>query len=294
MRPSAGPTFETAIPPLESAKPQSGAPPPPSFDIVRVENGHAVIAGQATPGATVSVLDHGALVGQTTATPQGQWVLTPESTLTPGTHEFTLTEQLPDGSKVQSGGQLVMLVPEPTKEGAQRGALAVVIPKAGASKVLQTPGTPSQSGATVDLAVIDYDQAGRLVLSGHAKPGDLVQAYLDDQLIGKGAADEKGAWQLTPDKPIEPGTYRLRLDELDAGGQVVARIEVPFERAQPSDILPAGQRIVVQAGNSLWRIARHNYGEGLRYTLIYEANRGQIRNPDLIYPGQVFAVPAGK
>jgi nucleoid-associated protein YgaU len=71
----------------------------------------------------------------------------------------------------------------------------------------------------------------------------------------------------------------------------VGRIEVPFERAQPSEILPAGQRIVVQPGNSLWRIARHNYGEGLRYTLIYEANRGQIRDPDLIYPGQVFVMP---
>jgi nucleoid-associated protein YgaU len=29
----------------------------------------------------------------------------------------------------------------------------------------------------------------------------------------------------------------------------------------------------------------------LRYTVIYEANRTQIRNPDLIYPGQVFAIP---
>jgi len=47
----------------------------------------------------------------------------------------------------------------------------------------------------------------------------------------------------------------------------------------------------VQPGNSLWRIARRVYGRGTRYTVIYEANRKSIRDPDLIYPGQVFIVP---
>jgi len=50
---------------------------------------------------------------------------------------------------------------------------------------------------------------------------------------------------------------------------------------------------VVQPGNSLWRLARESYGDGLRYTVIYEANKDQIANPDLIYPGQVFSIPAG-
>ena len=50
---------------------------------------------------------------------------------------------------------------------------------------------------------------------------------------------------------------------------------------------------MVQPGNSLWKLARESYGEGVRYTIIYEANKEQISNPDLIYPGQVFAVPTG-
>ena len=54
---------------------------------------------------------------------------------------------------------------------------------------------------------------------------------------------------------------------------------------------PADQAFIVQPGNSLWRIARRSYGAGLRYTVIYEANRSQIRRPDLIYPGQVFTIP---
>ncbi|MEL7488070.1 MAG: LysM peptidoglycan-binding domain-containing protein, partial [Pseudomonadota bacterium] len=48
---------------------------------------------------------------------------------------------------------------------------------------------------------------------------------------------------------------------------------------------------IVQPGNSLWRIARRAYGSGFQYTVIYEANADQIRDPDLIYPGQIFEVP---
>lgn len=50
--------------------------------------------------------------------------------------------------------------------------------------------------------------------------------------------------------------------------------------------------ITVQPGFTLWAIARQNYGNGLLYVRVYEANKDQIRDPDLIYPGQVFTVPA--
>ena len=52
-----------------------------------------------------------------------------------------------------------------------------------------------------------------------------------------------------------------------------------------------GGSYTVKPGNSLWFLARQSYGEGTRYTMIYQANRGHIRNPDLIYPGQVFLIP---
>jgi hypothetical protein len=76
----------------------------------------------------------------------------------------------------------------------------------------------------------------------------------------------------------------------------------PFQRAAPEDIdppaCPAGregearaQIITVQPGNSLWRISREHYGEGVRYVQIYQANVDQIRDPDLIYPGQIFVLP---
>ncbi len=54
---------------------------------------------------------------------------------------------------------------------------------------------------------------------------------------------------------------------------------------------PAVQIVTVQPGSTLWAIARDNYGEGLLYLRVFEANKEKILNPDLIYPGQVFSIP---
>jgi len=72
---------------------------------------------------------------------------------------------------------------------------------------------------------------------------------------------------------------------------VVARLETPFSRA--GFVLPGGDQalVIVQPGNSLWRIARRVYGGGVEYVTIFQANRDQIRDPDLIYPGQIFVLP---
>jgi len=51
------------------------------------------------------------------------------------------------------------------------------------------------------------------------------------------------------------------------------------------------QTATVEKGNSLWRISRGTLGRGIRYTEIYAANAAQIRDPKLIYPGQVFVIP---
>ena len=78
---------------------------------------------------------------------------------------------------------------------------------------------------------------------------------------------------------------------MTASGQVVARIELPFIRAVPIMGLPKDSVVIIQPGNNLWRIASRVYGSGFRYTEIYQANSDQIRDPDLIYPGQVFGLP---
>jgi nucleoid-associated protein YgaU len=59
----------------------------------------------------------------------------------------------------------------------------------------------------------------------------------------------------------------------------------------PSALILPRTTTVVSPGDSLWRISRNTYGAGMRYAVVYRANRDQIRNPDRIYPGQVFVLP---
>ena len=54
---------------------------------------------------------------------------------------------------------------------------------------------------------------------------------------------------------------------------------------------PLIRAVTVQKGDTLWAISRSRYGDGLLYVRVFQANREAIRNPDLIYPGQVFALP---
>lgn len=55
---------------------------------------------------------------------------------------------------------------------------------------------------------------------------------------------------------------------------------------------PSGQNYTVKRGDCLWNIAKRFYGNGAKYTTIYNANRSKIRNPNLIYPGQVIWIPS--
>ena len=57
-------------------------------------------------------------------------------------------------------------------------------------------------------------------------------------------------------------------------------------------VLPKIATTTVSRGDSLWRLSRLRYGVGTRYAVIYKANREQIRNPNLIHPGQIFVLPA--
>tara|TARA_R110000868_G_scaffold231583_2_gene485000 strand:- start:530 stop:1618 length:1089 start_codon:yes stop_codon:yes gene_type:complete len=271
----------------------------PSFDIVRVNpQGDTVIAGRAAPDSETTVMQGDKVIGRARADKRGEWVLIPEEPIAPGTHSLTITSRTEAGGEVSSDQSVVVVVPERGKDVAgrpaseQSGSLAVAVPKqgGGAPVVLQTPGGVGDSELSLDA--IDYGDGGRNVaLSGRAPPGAEVRVYLDNKFIGRAVADDKGVWRLSPGIDIDPGLYRMRVDRVGPAGKVVARVELPFSRAEPVRNLAEGTVIFVQPGNSLWRLARRSYGEGLRYTEIYQANRDQIRDPDLIYPGQVFVVP---
>ncbi len=270
-----------------------------SFDVVRVApDGTTVIAGRTLPGAEVTVRAGEEVLGTVIADARGEWVLVPVARLKSGAVELSQEVRAPGEATAKRSEQVVVVVvPERDEAGPSAGAgqpvLVLRSTAGGTTEVLQGPAPELAAAATGGLSVsaVDYDEQGNIVLSGLAPPGASVRAYIDDRVVGTARADETGRWRLEPAAQVAPGAHGLRVDQIGAGGEVALRIEVPFSRAVPGTIAVAAGSIVVQPGNSLWRIARAVYGAGTRYTVIYQANREQIRDPDEIYPGQVFALP---
>ena len=297
--------------------PVAAQPVAPRFDVARVgAPGMLVTAGRAVPGAEVSLLEGGPEggreIGRARADGRGEWVILPTDPLAPGMRELSLVARLAGGEPVPSADTVLLLVPDPPVALAQGGAtvaihpaapagtggLAVLLPptagRDAAPRLLQGPaaGAPEAAGRQrLGLDVVDYDEAGGMRFAGSAPPGARVRVYVGREHAGDAVADPTGRWTLTPGQQPSIGRHTLRVDQLAAAGSVAARIELPFQRDAAADDLLRDGRVIVQPGFSLWRIARRVYGRGMRYTVIYGANRDQIREPGLIYPGQVFAVP---
>jgi len=161
--------------------------------------------------------------------------------------------------------------------------------------LLQRPspdiGILAEDGLSLDL--IDYDREGRIDFAGRGLPGNSIVAYVNGVMVGRATVDPDGTWRLVPGNAIAPGVYKLRIVQLDTKGNMLSELETPFSMADfESPDLGEGL-VIVQPGNSLWRISKRIYGAGVQYRVIYDANDALIRDPDLIYPGQIFVVPQG-
>ena len=327
-RPSAGPskagTSPAGAPASQPSAGTSAAPAPagerdedpgPEIDIVRVDpRGNAAIAGRARPGAEIEVGDGTTIIGSTRANEEGEWVIVPEP-LAPGDTILTLRQTDRDGAVSESPDAIIIGITPPAADGTASSPLAAVVPRAGdpalsrPTRVIQVPqaasgdpqdrdvqryreadgSTGAPSPVTVDT--VDYDEDGNVVLGGRAEPDATVQVYVDNRLSGTGKANDTGEWVHRSPQPISPGTHELRIDQVTESGAVVHRVVLPFVRAVPFRSLPGQRVVIIQPGNNLWTIAYRVYGTGTRYTTIYQANADQIRDPDLIYPGQVFGLP---
>jgi nucleoid-associated protein YgaU len=201
--------------------------------------------------------------------------------------------QYVDGRAPVTSDQIVLaIVPDQKQSGPKEKTLVMFAPPSGTATLVQPPtsvGVP-KSGDLV-MSTLYYDEDGRVTVTGKATPGAVVRAYINDEMVAEGQAAADGSWRLVPAKPVEPGKYKLRLDRVAKDGKPAARLELAFERIVVRPAAGNSERLVVVRGDSLWNIARAHYGNGFQHTLIYSANKDQIREPDLIYPGQVFSLP---
>jgi len=289
------PLLGEASPPLTLAQvlPPGEAPAPdqivPSFDLVRVSpDGSAVIAGRAAPGANVQVFSGTIPVAEVIASARGEFVVFLDAPGAP-----TLDLQIPDRPE---GAQLVVsqddIIILPAAPDAESSAPTVLHRTPDAVQIIQPAGPAIPSNVSLDL--VSYAASGAVQLAGRGQPGNVARIYTDGRLAGEAIIANGGNWALEI-SDIAEGRYVLRVDEISPEGEVQSRTESPFQRQFPAADMPEtfsqGAKIIVQPGNTLWLMAAEAYGDGDAYSQIFSANQDAIRDPNLIYPGQIFSIP---
>lgn len=302
----------------------------PQFDTFRVEvDGRMVIAGRAEPGQVVDIMLAGEAIERVTADASGSFVAFPMAGSSDAPRRLSLLAD-PDGAQLTSETSyivapiaapvVVAVAPESdevedvntsdTPSLTEPPVIADVLPiaptpptvlQADADGVRVLQSGPALASPNVALDAITYDPEGEVQLAGRATGDGAVQIYIDNEPVTASPVTEGGDWQI--DLPsIDTGVYTLRIDEVDTDGEVVSRIETPFKREVAADVAAVlaeetardGFEIAVktvQPGATLWAIAEENLGNGILYVEVFEANQDLIRDPNLIYPGQIFRIP---
>jgi nucleoid-associated protein YgaU len=321
------PPIVPAAPPVPATPPAASVSAPgPAFDIVNVDpSGEAVIAGRAAPNAKVELHDGGKTIAEATADAAGQFVIIPPA-LAPGDHSLSLAA---GDDKAQQAISNTVAVSVPAQEAKAAAAgppeakttIAAAVP---ANPNVEPPvlgirtlATPAPiSGARVAIQSVEAEAPGGLVAKGSAQPNTTLRLYLNQADVAEAKTQSDGRWSLTIKSGMSPGGYVVQADEINpSGATIVASANTPFDypdmptppalqaaatpaSAEPTSAPSPADPVVasiqtkrVVTGHTLWALSQTYYGDPTRYPTIVEANRAQIRNPNVIFPGQVFVVP---
>ncbi|MEP1963293.1 LysM peptidoglycan-binding domain-containing protein [Tateyamaria sp.] len=239
------------------------------------------------------------------ATDDGPEPAAPEQVVTedapePAAPEQVATDDAPESAapeQVATDDAPEVAAPEQVASNDTSEAAAPLVLKSTAEGVEVLSNARPEVLENIALDTISYSVEGEVQLAGRAQSeAEVVRVYVNNRPIADLDVDTNGDWRGELPQ-IDTGVYTLRVDELDQAGEVTSRVETPFRREDPAILAQsdneaeAAKRITVQAGNSLWAIARDRYGEGRLYVQLFEANKDRIRDPDLIFPGQVFDLP---
>jgi nucleoid-associated protein YgaU len=226
--------------------------------------------------------------------------------------EDTVTETADAGAGTQNTGadtEEAVVAAESTSEEAtetpaENQQVAILRSGEDGVELVQSPSEENSAPQQVELETIGYSDTGDVQLTGRLNEGSAVRIYLNNRLVADVTPQEDGNWRGDLEG-IDPGVYTLRVDEVHSDGTVLSRVETPFKR-EPVEVLQAAEAqtseqpqetpapirsVTVQAGDTLWAISRERFGDGVLYVRLFDANRELIRDPDLIFPGQVFTIP---
>ncbi|MBO6898696.1 MAG: LysM peptidoglycan-binding domain-containing protein [Shimia sp.] len=275
------------------------------------DTGAVMVSGRGNPSAFVRLYLDNTLAATTQIDDVGLWSTQLED-VAGGLYELR-ADEVDETAKVLS--RVVTPFKRETPETVAK-ARAQAEAVAEAEAAAQEPGTPTEQTAETVAAPEDAgDEATAETATVEAKPETAPDA--SDASAPEVAAVEDAVEEAVA---TEAETSEAQVAESEASVAEVAEAETGVEEAAPSSpakteaptttqtsetssqpkqatkpetatAQPPVRIVTVQPGATLWAIARDRYGEGQLYLQVFEANKDKIRDPDLIYPGQVFTVP---
>lgn len=258
--PEGAPTVELAAlpdtdePAAVSAPEPAGTAPDLRIEAVEIDGAELFVAGAATAGTRLRLYANEMLLGDTTSSDGGRFLIQVRRDLPVGDYIIRA-----DAIDPVSGDVLKRVSVPFTRQAGERLAAIAVAPSA------RLPASPP----TVPFDALAPE-----------KPADET-ASLD---APSGSAGDEAA------QPADGATGSTAVPQ--ALGVLQGPPSIATAPAEISGgLVPTGQSVIIRRGDTLWQISRRVYGQGVKYTTIYLANEEQISDPDRIWPGQVFAVP---
>ena len=257
----------TAQPPAKASTAQSGnAQPQVSVEAVEIEGNKIFVAGVADPGSTVRVYANDMVLGEAKTSPVGRFLVESIHELAVGDYIIRADMLAPDGVKVAARAAV------PFTRAPGESVAAVASGEAGSDKA--SNGTAAPAGS------------GKAAPSGTATSNNAANSTAPSSEAASAGQPSSGGASNGGQQAAASGAK---------GSAVLPPLDSDISKQPPTVVLPKLQEttgaVIIRRGDTLWQISRRVYGHGVRYSTIYLANQDQIENPDLIWPGQIFAVP---
>jgi nucleoid-associated protein YgaU len=290
--------------PIEVKKTREETAETIKLEVARVKpDGSLVIAGKGLPNSKIEIISNSEVIAVSNSDKIGDFVAVPEKQLKAGEHFLSFRQTTKD-NKVVIAEKSVAINLTGNQDDIPIVAIVDGQGKLGV-KVIQAPGLGNKEETNKDnkitnnntvkepqikiLAITHDSKVGQLVLSGIAYNGVQVNAGF----TGKETSSTKiinGEWILSIPGKLIAGKQKVFAVLLGKNGKVLS--ENSFVISGKSIENADGKTlIIVQKGDALWNIAYQRLGLGNRYIDIVNLNKDKIKDPDLIYPKQLFILP---
>lgn len=254
-----------AADPAPTTPPPVAAPAdstPPTIDAIEIEGNRTFFAGAGPEGATMRLYVDDAFIADAIVS-DGRWLVEAGNVLTKPSQRIRIDMLQPGSAQVAARAEVDFVVDLPKAE-----------PPVAVAQT-ESPSTPEP-----------------VPQAAHPAPASSQPAPATGREPTPDASAEPAP---APAQPQSPPAAAVTVPPSEPPSSASDEAEIPTMVAtavgDPEAARFASGKAIIRTGDNLWTIARRVYGAGIKYTTIYEANNSQIRDPDRIYPGQVFDLP---